>query len=167
VRSRCDDGRRTATLSFRRAPDARCRRGAREGVRHVRQGFLFRDDVVHHERLTEEVRRAYLAPHPTWSSRTGELVFPREIPDPASPSGPVAELLTQLEHGVEQHFRSKPARIMWPMRDPAFTSAVLEDWRKTLPDATVTPLDDASHYVQEDAYERIVPQLLSLVADTN
>jgi len=55
---------------------------------------------------------------------------------------------------------------MWPMRDPAFTPAVLEDWRKTLPNATVTPLDDASHYVQEDAHERIVPQLLSLVAAT-
>jgi pimeloyl-ACP methyl ester carboxylesterase len=131
------------------------------------RGFLFRDGVVHHERLTEDVRRAYLAPHPTWSSRTGELVFPREIPDPASPSGPVAELLTQLERELEQHFRSKPARIMWPMQDPAFTPAVLEHWRKTLPDATVTKLDDASHYVQEDAYERIVPQLLSLVADTN
>jgi pimeloyl-ACP methyl ester carboxylesterase len=131
------------------------------------RGFLFRGGVVHRERLTEDVRHAYLAPHPTWSSRTGELVFPREIPDPASPTGPVAELLTQLERELEQHFRSKPARIMWPMRDPAFTPGVLQDWRKTLPDAPVTQLDDASHYVQEDAHERIVPQLLSLVADTN
>jgi haloalkane dehalogenase len=131
------------------------------------RGFLFREGVMHRERLTTDVRRAYLAPHPTWSSRTGELVFPREIPDPASPTGPVAELLTQLERELEQHFRSKPARIMWPMRDPAFTPAVLEDWRKTLPDAPVTQLDDASHFVQEDAHERIVPQLLSFLADTN
>ncbi len=47
-----------------------------------------------------------------------------------------------------------------------FTPAVLEDWRKTLPDAPVTQLDDASHFVQEDAHERIVPQLLSFLADT-
>src|SRR5260370_869797 len=78
---------------------------------------------------------------------------PREIPNPASPTGPVAELVTHLERELAQHFRSKPARIMWPMRDPAFTPAVLEDWRKTLPDAPVTQLDDASHFVQEDAQQ--------------
>jgi pimeloyl-ACP methyl ester carboxylesterase len=125
------------------------------------RGFLFRAGVVHHERLTEDVRRAYLAPHPTWSSRTGELVFPREIP--ASDTGPIAGLLARLNRGIEQEFRSKPARIMWAMRDPAFTPAVLEQWCKTLPDAPVTKLDDASHYLQEDAYERIVPQLLSFL----
>jgi cis-3-alkyl-4-acyloxetan-2-one decarboxylase len=126
------------------------------------RGFLFRAGVVHHERLTEDVRRAYLAPHPTWSSRTGELVFPREIP--SSDTGPIAGLLARLNREIEQEFRSKPARIMWAMRDPAFTPAVLEQWRKTLPDAPVTKLDDASHYLQEDAYERIVPQLLSFLA---
>jgi pimeloyl-ACP methyl ester carboxylesterase len=130
------------------------------------RGFLFREGVVHRDRLTDEVRHAYLAPHPTWSSRTGELVFPREIPNPASATGPVAELLTRLERGLEQHFRSKPARIMWAMRDPAFTPAVLKEWRKTLPDAPVTQIDDASHYLQEDAHERIVPQLLSFLAET-
>jgi len=130
------------------------------------RGFLFRAGIEHRERLTKDVRRAYLAPHRTWSSRTGELVFPREIPDPASATGPVAELLTRLEHGLEQHFRSKPARIMWAMRDPAFTPAVLDQWRRTLPDAPVTKLDDASHYLQEDAHERIVPQLVGFVADT-
>ena len=125
------------------------------------RGFLFQAGVVHRERLSADVRRAYLAPHPTWSSRTGELVFPREIPDPASATGPVAELLTQLEHGLEQHFRSKPARIMWAMRDPAFTPTVLERWQRILPDAPVTRIENASHYLQEDAHEQIVPQLVS------
>jgi pimeloyl-ACP methyl ester carboxylesterase len=124
--------------------------------------FLFRVGVMHRERLTVDVRRAYLAPHPTWSSRTGVLVFPREIP--ASGTGPVAELTGRLERGLEQHFRSKPARIMWAMRDPAFTLAFLELWRKTLPDAQVTQLEDAGHFSQEDAHERIVPELLSFLA---
>jgi cis-3-alkyl-4-acyloxetan-2-one decarboxylase len=48
-------------------------------------------------------------------------VFPREIP--TSGKGPVAELTARLEHGLEEHFRSKPVRIMWAMRDPAFTPA--------------------------------------------
>jgi pimeloyl-ACP methyl ester carboxylesterase len=125
--------------------------------------FLFRAGVVHRERLTTEVRRAYLAPHPTWSSRTGVLVFPREIP--ASGTGPVSELTAELERGLEEHFRSKPARIVWAMRDLAFTPAMLDGlWRHTLPDAPVTQLEDAGHYLQEDAHERIVPELISFLA---
>lgn len=134
-----------------------------QGLDMFVRGFVFRVGVRHRERLTADVRRAYLAPHPTWSSRTGELVFPREIP--VNATGPVAELLARLQRGLEQHFRSKPARIMWAMRDPAFTPAVLDQWRKTLPDAPVSELDDAGHYLQEDAYERIVPQLVSFLAD--
>jgi haloalkane dehalogenase len=91
------------------------------------------------------------------------LVFPREIP--ASGTGPVAELTGQLERGLEEHFRDKPARIVWAMRDIAFTPWMLDRrWRKTLPDAAVTRIDDAGHYIQEDAHERIVPELLSFVS---
>jgi pimeloyl-ACP methyl ester carboxylesterase len=87
------------------------------------------------------------------------LVFPREIP--ADGKGPVAELTARLERGLEEHFRSKPVRIMWGMRDPAFTPEFLDElWLHTFPDAEVTRLEDASHFLQEDAHERIVPELL-------
>lgn len=125
--------------------------------------FVFRVGVVHRERLTPEVRRAYLAPHPGWSSRTAVLVFPREIP--ADGTGPVADLTTRLERGLEEHFRSKPAAIIWGMRDPSFTPAFLEMWQGTLPQAEVTRIEDAGHFSQEDAYERIVPELLRFLAD--
>jgi pimeloyl-ACP methyl ester carboxylesterase len=125
--------------------------------------FVFRVGVVHRDRLTPEVRRAYLAPHPSWSSRTGVLVFPREIP--ASGKGPVAELTGRLERGLEEHFRSKPVRIMWGMRDVAFTPQMLDDlWLHTFPTAEVTRLEDAGHFLQEDAHERIVPELLRFLA---
>ena len=42
--------------------------------------FLFKVGIVHRERFTEQMRAAYLAPHPTWSPCTAILVFPREIP---------------------------------------------------------------------------------------
>jgi cis-3-alkyl-4-acyloxetan-2-one decarboxylase len=125
--------------------------------------FVFRVGVVHRERLTLGVRRAYLAPHPSWSSRTGVLVFPREIP--ASGEGPVAELTARLERGLEEHFRSKPVRIMWGMRDLAFTPQMFDNlWLRTFPNAEVTRLEDAVHFLQEDAHERIVPELLRFLA---
>jgi haloalkane dehalogenase len=130
-----------------------------KGAHMFVRGFLFRVGVVHRERLTADVRAAYLAPHPTWSSRTSVLVFPREIP--ASGSGPVAELTAAVERGLDSHFRSKPAHIVWAMRDPAFTPEMLDQlWRVTLPHAEVTRLEDAGHYLQEDAHERVVPELL-------
>jgi pimeloyl-ACP methyl ester carboxylesterase len=125
--------------------------------------FLFRVGVVHRERLTSDVRRAYLAPHPTWASRTGVLVFPREIP--TGPEGPVADLVSRLEDRLQRHFRGRPVRIMWAMRDVAFTPEMLEGmWLQTFPDAEVTRVDDAGHFLQEDAHEAIVPELLRFLA---
>jgi pimeloyl-ACP methyl ester carboxylesterase len=44
------------------------------------------------------------------------------------------------------------------MKDLAFTEDVLDRlWLKTFPGATVTRIEDAGHYLQEDAHERIVP----------
>jgi haloalkane dehalogenase len=51
--------------------------------------------------------------------------------------------------------------IAWAMKDVAFTPEMLEGlWLRTFPDAEVIRLEDAGHYLQEDAHERIVPELL-------
>ncbi|MQA89780.1 MAG: hypothetical protein GEU90_06040 [Gemmatimonas sp.] len=100
----------------------------------------------------------------------GFTLVPVHVPDTeadgkASGTGPVAELAGRLERGLEQHFQAKPVRIMWAMRDLAFTPAILEGaWLRTFPDADVTRLADAGHYLQEDAYERIVPEFVRFVA---
>jgi pimeloyl-ACP methyl ester carboxylesterase len=130
-----------------------------KGLDLFKRVFLFRAGVVHRDRLTSDVKRAYRAPHPNWSSRTPILVFPRQIP--SGPDGPVADLVAEIEQGLERDFRSKPIGIAWAMRDIAFTPDVLERaWLGTFPDAEVLRLEDAGHYLQEDAHERIVPALL-------
>jgi cis-3-alkyl-4-acyloxetan-2-one decarboxylase len=48
------------------------------------------------------------------------------------------------------------------MKDVAFTPDVVEQaWLGTFADADVLRPDDAGHYLQEDAHERIVPALLA------
>ena len=126
--------------------------------------FLFRAGVVHRERLTPTVKRAYRAPHPTAASRTPILVFPREIP--SGPTGAVSDLSAEIEERLERHFRDKPVGIAWAMKDLAFTKEMLERlWLKTFPDAEVLRLPDAGHYLQEDAHERIVPALIEHLHD--
>lgn len=129
-----------------------------KGLNMFVRGFLFRAGVAHPERLTAEVRRAYLAPHPDWGSRTAMLAFPRAIP--SGPDGPVAELAGILEVGLRRFFTGRPVAIAWGMKDPAFTPRWLDLWLTTFPQADVMRLDDAGHYLQEDAHERIVPALL-------
>jgi hypothetical protein len=76
--------------------------------------FLFRAGVVQRHRLTDAVKRAYRAPHASWSSRTPILVFPREIP--SGPEGSVSDLAAEIEAGLERNFHSKPVAIAWGMK---------------------------------------------------
>jgi haloalkane dehalogenase len=74
----------------------------------------------------------------------------------------VSDLCGEVEAGLERHFRSKRVRIVWAMRDIAFTPQILDQgWRGTLPEAEVIRLGDAGHCLQGDAHERIVPALLA------
>jgi haloalkane dehalogenase len=124
--------------------------------------FLFRAGVTKADRFTSDVKAAYLAPHPSWSTRTSILVFPREIP--SGPEGPVSDMNDDIEEKLKEHFRAKPVRIMWAMKDIAFTPEMLDElWLDTFPDAEVTRILDAGHYLQEDAHEVIVPALLDFV----
>ena len=133
-----------------------------KGLDAFKRGFLFRQGVVHRERLTPTVRRAYREVHAGWSARTAILVFPREIP--VTGEGPVVAMTTQIEEGLKQQFRPKPVHIAWAMKDPAFLPTYLDTlWLDTFPGASVTKLDDAGHYLQEDAHERIAPELVEFV----
>lgn len=132
-----------------------------KGAHGFVRGFLFRGGLAHPERLGSTERAAYLAPHPTWSSRTGILVFPREIP--VGPKGPVSEFLESVHEGLKA-LREKPVLIAWPMKDIAFLPSYLEEyWLADFPNARVLRLPDAGHYVQEDAHEVIVPALLDFL----
>lgn len=129
------------------------------------RGFLFKVGVVHPERLTSDVRAAYLKPHPSWKSRTGILVFPREIP--SGPEGSVSDFLDEVHKGLSA-LADRPVFIAWAMKDIAFTPDILENlWLRDFPKAKVLRLEDAGHYLQEDAHERIVPAVLEFLQTGN
>jgi cis-3-alkyl-4-acyloxetan-2-one decarboxylase len=134
-----------------------------KGLDAFKRGFLFGQGIAHRDRVTPTLKRAYRAVHQGWSDRTPILVFPREIP--VTGEGPVAAMVAEIEEGMKRDFRSKPVEIMWAMKDRAFLPTFLDTlWLDTFPDAKATKLDDASHYLQEDAHERIVPALVRFVS---
>jgi len=129
------------------------------------RGFLFRQGIVKHERMTAAVKRAYLTPNPTWRSRNGILVFPREIP--VTLDAPLTPFLHRVEQGLER-LRGRPVLVAWGMRDPVFRSEFIDQfWTRTFPDARVEQIADAGHYLQEDAHETLVPMLLDFLRSTD
>ncbi|MBW3595963.1 MAG: alpha/beta fold hydrolase [Planctomycetes bacterium] len=113
------------------------------------------------ERLTPAVRAGLLAPYNRWSSRRAIDRFVSDIP--SAPRHPTWRVLEEIEAGLPS-LASLPTMFIWGMRDWCFTPACLERLRQSLPDAEVHRLEDAGHYVVEDAHERIVPLLEQFVA---
>ncbi len=113
--------------------------------------------MVHQERMTPEVRSAYLEPYNTWHNREAIWRFVRDIP--RSAKDPSYRTLSEVEQGLPQ-FAKYPICLVWGMHDWCFTPAFLERFEKFYPEAESHRLD-AGHYVVEDAFEQIEPILES------
>jgi len=107
-------------------------------------------------RMTAAVRAGYLAPYNNWGNRIAVQRFVQDIP--LADSHPSYQTLMDVEQGLEQ-FRDIPMLLVWGTRDWCFTTEFLEQFERRFPNAESLRLDDAGHYVFEDAHERIVPRM--------
>jgi pimeloyl-ACP methyl ester carboxylesterase len=109
--------------------------------------------TAHPEHLTPAVLDAYLAPFPTPASRQALLCWSRDIPITAD--DPSYTDMQRIEAGLGQ-FRNLPVLLVWGMQDSVLPPAVLRLWQQVYPQATTHELEDASHFVPEDAPERVI-----------
>lgn len=110
--------------------------------------------TTHHtEKLTQTIMNAYRAPFPTPESRLAMLCWSRDIPVQETDAS-YAEM-KRIEHGLSQ-FRNTPILLLWGMKDPVLSPSVLRLWQEVYPHSITHELEDASHFLQEDAPERIV-----------
>ena len=113
------------------------------------------------DRMTRNVRAGYLLPYDSYRNRIAHLRFVQDIP--VNPSHPSYATLRAIEDNLPR-FRNHPILIIWGERDPVFVPALLEDWARRFPQASVKRVPDAGHYVLEDAYERILPWVSEFLA---
>lgn len=106
------------------------------------------------ERMTPEVRAGLLAPYDSWEHRVAIDRFVADIP--ATPRHPTWQVLEEIERGLGS-LADRPVQMIWGMRDWCFRPECLDLLLKAFPAAEVERLADASHYVIEDAHERIIP----------
>lgn len=121
-----------------------------------KNGYLepaLRGTTFHAEKLTQSVMEAYLAPFPTPESRLAMLCWSQDIPVQETDVS-YAEM-KRIEAGLPE-FSRIPILLVWGMRDPVLSTPVLRRWQQLYPQSTTLELEDAGHFLQEDAPERIV-----------
>lgn len=63
--------------------------------------------------------------------------------------------MKRIEEGLAR-LAGKPTLLVWGMRDPVLSEPVLRRWQRVYPRAVTLEIEDASHFLQEDAPERVV-----------
>ena len=66
--------------------------------------------------------------------------------------------MKRIEQALQQ-FSQTPLLLIWGMQDPVLSPSVLRYWQRVYPHARTYELEDASHFLQEDAPARIVQQI--------
>jgi haloalkane dehalogenase len=99
--------------------------------------------------MDPKVFKHYQDAQPSPEARVGVAAFPRELRR-ARP------MLEQLATNAPKALQDKPLELIWGMKDPGFGKPeVLARWMRDFPNANLTKLDNANHYIQEDAPEAV------------
>ena len=106
--------------------------------------------------LSPAVRAGLLAPYDCWRHRTAIYQFVRDIP--LHPGHPSYDSLARIEAGLAS-LAPMPLLLIWGMRDWCFTPHFLDQFRHRFPSAEVVRIEDAGHYVVEEAAEEILTHL--------
>jgi pimeloyl-ACP methyl ester carboxylesterase len=112
--------------------------------------------VTKPQRMTPAVRAGYLAPYDSWAHRVAVHRFVQDIP--LRPSHPSYARLVRIEEGLAQ-FQNHPMLLPWGEQDWCFTPAFRREFERRFPQAESFPIDDAGHYVFEDAHERVISRM--------
>jgi len=106
--------------------------------------------------LDPAVRAGLLAPYDGWSHRVAIHQFVMDIP--LRPEHPSWAKLAEIEAGLSR-LAGHPTLLVWGMRDWCFTPHFLDRFREFFPRAEVCRLDEAGHYVMEDAPDEVIERV--------
>jgi haloalkane dehalogenase len=110
--------------------------------------------------LADDVAAAYDAPFPTPESKAGVLAFPEQVP--TEPEHPNTAPLMAIREALASW--EKPALVLFGDSDPIFRPEVAEAIARWIPGALPAELvEDAGHFVQEDAGEEVAARIVELL----
>ncbi len=102
-------------------------------------------------RLDDSVAQGLLAPYDNWANRVAVDSFVRDIP--MSKRHPTFDTLAQLDAALPS-LADLPSLLVWGMKDWCFRPECLHRFQTVWPHAKTVAIEDAGHYVIEDARHR-------------
>ena len=120
--------------------------------------------VADRRKLTGAVRDGMLAPYDSWRHRVAVYRFVKDIP--RSPRHPTWQTLERIEKGVSE-LAVRPFQLVWGLRDWCFTPVCLERLQELIPTAETVRLEDAGHWVVEEAHEQVFAAVDSFLNRTD
>ncbi|MFW5983680.1 MAG: haloalkane dehalogenase [Halobacteria archaeon] len=133
-----------------------------KGADELPIGFLIDAGCVND--LSDEVKAAYEAPFPDGSYQAGARAMPLRVP--TSPDDPGADEVAETRELLADW--DKPAFVLFSDSDP-ITGPARDDLRALIPTADEQPdvwVEDAGHFLQEDAGERVAEHIVEFVERT-
>lgn len=109
-------------------------------------------------KLREAAHQHYLNAIGKPEDRIGCMVLPKQIVASTPWLGRLWDKMPAL--------RSKPALIVWGMKDIAFREKELKQWERAFPQAQSVHLDTVGHYVQEEAPDDLANAVVPFLANT-
>jgi pimeloyl-ACP methyl ester carboxylesterase len=116
--------------------------------------------MASNKKLSPDVQAGLIAPYNCWQNRIATLMFVKDIPLKKT------DFSYQVVRNVDQNLfklRDIPMLICWGMKDFVFDNTYLAEWRKRFPGAIVHKVEDAGHYILEDAPQNVIDCLRSFM----
>lgn len=111
--------------------------------------------------LAPLAKKGLLAPYGSWQDRIATLRFVEDIP--LSAEHPSHTTLLGIERGLEG-LRDRPLCLIWGERDWCFTPEFRREWERRFPSAESHKVDDAGHWVTEDAPSQVLEWIRSFLS---
>lgn len=113
------------------------------------------------EPMSPAVKRGFLWPYRSWSSRKAVYQFVKDIPMHVTHRS--FGRLIEIENGLLK-LRNLPVALFWGGKDFCFNDHFMERWKRFIPQATVIRYPDAGHYLLEDGGEKICQAIEQFVS---
>lgn len=115
-------------------------------------------------RMAPQVAHGLLHPYDSWANRVAIDAFVRDIP--MRPSHQTYETLAKLESQLGE-LSAMPAALIWGMKDWCFRPECLRRFEQHWPHAKVIEIEDAGHYVLEDANAEVLDGIENFFAESD
>ncbi len=99
------------------------------------------------------LKKAYTAPFPNKESCIGAMAFPKDIPK--GDNHPSSKIMQEIRDNLGL-LNDKPKILIWGMKDRIFPPKIIEVWNKIYPGTKCYEIENAGHFLQEDAPDEII-----------